>query len=153
MYNYGDSGPSGLGPVSVTMHHAFGYALKGVSVMSLCSFRASVGSVFIVVGVVTDTLEQVNACNAERGTVWTVRPRATVKKLPSMPGDSYASVMWGQSCRFRYILPLHLDAGTFEPYSLGVFLTFALILFPLAKVWGILSGIKYIMLRNVNKFA
>ncbi|MDE6632675.1 MAG: hypothetical protein K2K23_06720 [Muribaculaceae bacterium] len=114
MHNYGDSGPSGLGPVSVTMHHAFGYALKGVSVMSLCSFRASVGSVFIVVGVVTDTLEQVNACNAERGTVWTVRPRATVKKLPSMPGDSYASVMWGQCCRYRYILPHNFGSGYFR---------------------------------------
>ena len=29
MHNYGDSGPSGLRPVSIIMPFAFGYALRG----------------------------------------------------------------------------------------------------------------------------
>ena len=56
----------------------------------------------------------------------------------------------GSKLPLPYILPHNLEAGTFEPYSLGVFLTFALILFPLAKVWEILSGIKFRLLRNIK---
>ena len=43
----------------------------------------------------------------------------------------------GSKLPLPYILPLRLGTGTFEPYSLGEFATFALILNPSAKIMGI----------------
>ena len=43
---------------------------RGCGSMSLYSFRASGGSVVIVVGVVTDMLGRIYAFDAERGAVW-----------------------------------------------------------------------------------
>ena len=142
MHNYGDSGPSGLRPVGIIMPFAFGYALQGVSVFSLCSFCGSESRFHRC-----QRFRRFQRLNSSAGdsTVWTVRPRATVKKLPSMPGGSVASVMWGQSCRFRYILPLLLEAGTFEPYSLGEFATCALILNPSAKIMGMTAYFRAVL--------
>ncbi|MDE6562299.1 MAG: hypothetical protein K2K75_13025 [Muribaculaceae bacterium] len=59
-----------------------------------------------------------------------------MKKLPSMPGGSCVSVMWGQSCRVHTYCHIIMGAGTFEPYSLGEVATGALILNPSAKIMG-----------------
>ena len=134
MHNYGDSGPSGLRPVSIIMPFAFGYTLKGVSWLSLCSFRTSDGAQV-----------RMPAFHTECGTVWAVRPQATVKNLPSMPGGSCASVMWGQSCHYHTYCHIILEVGTFEPYSLGEFATFALILNPSAKIMGMTARFRAVL--------
>ena len=52
MHNYGDSGPSGLGPVGIIMPFAFGYALRGGCQDFHCALSVVRRAVFIVVNVV-----------------------------------------------------------------------------------------------------